>query len=165
MTTISLRLASIDDAQLIADLTRACWLNTVAANSAGHQESAEKVKSHLQHGGGFILLEQQQPIGSVRWLRSAATPDMMELARMGLLPAWRGKNLATYLLQAVLEQAQRDNVNELRLAIRSDQPRLLDFYAGFGFKLAPDLNYSHANPLLPAPFVMRRSIDAATRFR
>jgi hypothetical protein len=44
----------------------------------------------------------------------------------------------------------------LRLAVRSDQPKLIDFYTAYEFTLAEELEYSHANPLEPAPLVMRR---------
>jgi hypothetical protein len=47
-------------------------------------------------------------------------------------------------------------VEELRLAVRSDQPKLIDFYTAFEFELAEELDYSHANPAEPAPAVMRR---------
>ena len=116
MTDVSVRVASAGDAQLIATLTRACWRNTVAIDSAGHHESAATVDAQLQHGGGFILVAQRQAIGSVRWLHSPDTPSMIEVARMGVLPAWRGQQLAAVLLQAVLAQAQRDNRTELRAA-------------------------------------------------
>jgi hypothetical protein len=43
----------------------------------------------------------------------------------------------------------------LRLAVRHDQPRLLDLYAAYGFELAPELEYSRANPAEPAPVMMR----------
>ena len=50
------------------------------------------------------------------------------------------------------------DVAELRLGVRADQPRLLDLYAAFGFELAPELEYTHANPVEPAPTVMRRML-------
>ena len=47
-------------------------------------------------------------------------------------------------------------LNRLRLAVRADQPKLIDFYTAYEFELAEELEYSHANPLEPAPLVMRR---------
>jgi hypothetical protein len=32
-------------------------------------------------------------------------------------------------------------------------------YAAYGFELAPELEYAHANPLEPAPHVMRRVLE------
>jgi ribosomal protein S18 acetylase RimI-like enzyme len=150
-----LREATLDDAQLLADLTRAAWRDTVAVTSSGHRETAVQVAAQLQHGGAFILLVDEVPAGSVRWLPLDGAADIWEILRMGILPAWRGHHLSQHLLEAVLHHAQACDVDELRLALRADQSRLLDLYAAYGFELAPELDYAHANPLEPAPIMMR----------
>jgi ribosomal protein S18 acetylase RimI-like enzyme len=153
---ILVREATADDAQLIADLTRAAWAGKVSVTSSGHRETAVKVADHLRDGGGFILLDGDKPIGSVRWLPRDAEPDVWEILRMGVLPEYRGTNLSQYLLEAVIHHALAAGIEELRLAVRSDQPKLIDFYTAYEFELAAELEYSHANPLEPAPLVMRR---------
>ena len=75
---------------------------------------------------------------------------------MSILPAYRGNSLSQHLLEAVIHRALASDVEELRLAVRRDQTRLLDLYAAYGFELALELEYTHANPLEPAPTVMRR---------
>jgi ribosomal protein S18 acetylase RimI-like enzyme len=148
--------ATLDDAQLIADLTRSAWADKVAASSSGHGETAERVTRQLQEGGGFILLIDDRPAGSVRWLPLDAEPDVWEIMRMGVLPAYRGEGLSQNLLEAVIHRALAAEVDELRLAVRTDQSRLVDLYSAYGFEVAPELDYSHANPREPAPTVMRR---------
>lgn len=151
-----IREAGLDDAQLIADLTRAAWSGKVAATSSGHRETAARVLQQLQHGGGFILMMEEDAIGSVRWLPVESEPQVWEIMRMGVLPAYRGEHLSQHLLEAVIHRALGADVTELRLGVRADQPRLLDLYAALGFDLAPELEYTHANPAEPAPTVMRR---------
>ena len=107
-------------------------------------------------GGGFVLLLDDEPVGSVRWLPLDTENNCWEMLRMGVLPAFRGEALSQHLLEAVIHAAQTSGIEELRLGVRSDQPRLLDLYAAFEFELAPELEYSHANPNEPAPHVMRR---------
>lgn len=153
---ILVREARLDDAQLIADLTRAAWAGKVAVTSSGHRETAVRVLGHLQQGGGFILLHDETPIGSVRWVPLDTRSDVWEIMRMGVLPEYRGEHLSQHLLEAVIHHALTADVTELRLGVRADQPRLLDLYAAFGFELAPELEYTHANPLEPPPTVMRR---------
>lgn len=152
---VVVREATLDDAQLIADLTRAAWAGKVAVTSSGHRETAVRVRQDLQHGGGFILLREDQPIGSVRWIPLDSEPDVWEIQRMGVVPQFRGEHLSQHLLEAVIHEARAADVAELRLGVRADQERLLDLYAAFGFELAPELEYSHANPLEPTPTVMR----------
>lgn len=154
--SILVREAGLDDARLIADLTRAAWAGKVAPSSSGHEETAERVMLHLQQGGGFILLKGEDAIGSVRWTPLDSEPNVWEIMRMGVLPAHRGEHLSQHLLEAVIHRAQAADVDQLRLAVRADQARLLDLYAAFGFELAPELEYTHVNPVEPAPTVMRR---------
>jgi ribosomal protein S18 acetylase RimI-like enzyme len=79
-----------------------------------------------------------------------------EIVRMGVLPAYRGERLSQHLLEAVIHRALASDINELRLAVRNDQAKLLDLYAAFGFEIAPELEYTRANPVEPPPTVMRR---------
>ena len=153
---VLLRQATQDDAALIAELTRAAWSERVANASSGHRESAQQVSEHLGLGGGFILLDGEVPIGSVRWLPLESEAGVWEILRMGVLPQFRGQQLSQHLLEAVVHLAQASHIEELRLAVRHDQPRLLDLYAAHGFELALELEYAHANPAAPAPSVMRR---------
>lgn len=155
---LQMRAATSDDAQLIADMTRAAWSNKVAATSSGHRETAALVSQHLRQGGAFILTVNSQPAGSVRWLPSDSHPAIWEILRMGLLPYFRGNDLSRNLMDAIVKHALDNAVRELRLAVRTDQPRLLDLYATHGFATAPELTYSHANPSEPAPIVMRKKI-------
>jgi ribosomal protein S18 acetylase RimI-like enzyme len=153
---ILVREAGLEDIELIAELTRAAWSGKVAASSSGHRETPARVRDDLQQGGGFILLRDEQPVGSVRWAPVEGEPQVWEIMRMGVLPSHRGEHLSQHLLEAVIHCAQESGVNELRLGVRADQERLLDLYAAYGFELAPELEYTHANPLEPAPTVMRR---------
>lgn len=158
--SMQIREATLQDAQLIADLTRAAWAGKVAASSSGHRETAEAASYHLQIGGGFILLINDQAVGSVRWLPLPDQPGTWEMLRMSVLPAYRGANLSQQLIEAVIQQACLEGVTELRLAVRADQPRLLDLYSAYEFEEAPELEYTHANPLEAAPTVMRRILKS-----
>lgn len=155
---IVVRVADDADAELIAGLTRQAWSDKVSGSSSGHAETAEQVALHLRAGGCFLLVVDDAVVGSVRWLPLDSEPDVWEIARMGIVPAHRGGNLSQHLLEAVIHHGQACAVEELRLAVRADQPKLRDFYSALAFELAEELEYSHANPLEPAPYVMRRRL-------
>lgn len=151
-----IREASIDDAPLLAHLTRQSWADKVEGQTTGHQESSEEVEHELIHGGGFILLINEEPVGSVRWLPLDDESTVWEMRRMGVIPAFRGNALSQHLLEAVIHHAQAAGVLELRLGVREDQERLLDLYSAYEFELAPELDYTHVNPNEISPLVMRR---------
>ena len=153
---IVVREASNADAQLMAELTRAAWAGKVAASSSGHHETAQQVEAQLRHGGGFLLLIDDIPAGSLRWMPLDSDPAIWKISRMGVLPAYRGSHVSQHLLEAIIHHGLSCQAEELRLAVRRDQRKLIDFYAAFEFELAEELEYSHANPAEPAPMVMRR---------
>lgn len=154
--TLTIREATIADATLIAALTSSCWAGIVAASSAAHRETPAIVAQDLSGGGAFLLFAAQEPVGSVRWAVPDTNPHLWEIHRMGVLPAHRQQALSRLLLEAVIHAAGTCSIPELRLAVRHDQPRLLQLYVGYGFELAPGLAYAYANPAEPAPYVMRR---------
>ncbi|MBC7501945.1 MAG: GNAT family N-acetyltransferase [Herminiimonas sp.] len=153
---VIVREAESDDAALMAELTRNAWEHTVAASSSGHHEAPDRVTQHLRDGGGYILFVDDQPAGSVRWLPVEGDSDVWEIARMGVTARYRGESLSLQLLEAVIHRALAADIKELRLAVRTEQARVVDLYAAYGFELAPELEYGHANPDEPPPVVMRR---------
>jgi GNAT superfamily N-acetyltransferase len=159
MMDILVREATLDDAKLIADLTRAAWAGKVAVTSSGHRETAVHVGEDLREGGGFILLVDEVPAGSVRWRPLDAEPDSWEILRMGVAPGFRGKNLSQHLLEAVIHHAQAAEAEELLLAVPTGQTHLIDYYAAFEFELAPELECMPDNPLEPASAMLRRVLS------
>lgn len=155
------REATLNDAQLIADLTRAAWADKVAVTSEGHRETATSTLEHLESGGGFILLVDEQPAGSVRWLPLQDDPCTWELLRISVLPQYRGACLSQQLVEAVIHHAHIEDVDELRLPVRAEQRSLMNLYSAYAFEEAPELDYTHADPMEPAPIVMRRLLKNA----
>jgi GNAT superfamily N-acetyltransferase len=157
------RSATSADAGLIAQLTRDCW-RYKPANSSGHHESSDNVIKSLQQGIGFILELESIAIGSVRAYPVYTTTDhgeqigpiALEIARLGILPEYRGRKLSSWLMNAVTLAALHQGCEELRLAVREDEPELLRFYEQQGFFVDTSFTYSHANPNSPAPITMRK---------
>ncbi len=158
-----LRTATDADAELIAQLTRACWVGK-PENSSGHREDAAKVLESLRDGEAIIMELNGEPIGSVRYYPvyttlpdgSKAGPVALELGRLGILPEHRGRGLSTWLMNEVMMRAVTRGIEELRLAVRQDEPGLLEFYRRQGFFEDSSIAYNHANPNNPKPITMRK---------
>jgi ribosomal protein S18 acetylase RimI-like enzyme len=159
----TLRTATTADAELIAALTRACWVGK-PANSSGHREDAAKVLGSLRDGEAIIMELNGKPIGSVRYYPvyttlpdgSRAGPVALEIGRLGILPEHRGRGLSTWLMNEVMMRAVTRGIEELRLAVRQDEPGLFEFYRRQGFFEDASIAYSHANPNSPKPITMRK---------
>ncbi len=153
---ILVREAGVDDAELIAELTRLSWADKAAPASSGHREDVARVLHDLRLGGGFLLQVDGRAAGSVRWLPDDYEPAVWHIVRMGVLSAFRGAGLSQHLLEAVVHHALASGVNLLRLAVHADRSRLIDVYAAFGFELAPELGYDRARQPEAARSVMRK---------
>lgn len=152
------REATLNDAELIASLTRKAWANKLAPDACGRHETTATVIEHLHRGGGFLLFVDDIPAGAARWLPMDDNPDIWEIVRLGIIPAYRGQGLSQHLLEAVIHYALSADVDELRIAVDSDQTRLVDLYAAYRFDVAMELEYSDADSLEPSPIVMRRQL-------
>ena len=159
-----LRTATLEDAELIAQLTRQCWVGK-PANSSGHTETVEAVEKSLHDGTAIIMFLEGQAVGSIRYypVMGESTPEVTyygaiawEIGRLGILPAYRGRGLSTWLMNEVMIRATSKGIEELRLAVRTDEPGLLEFYKRQGFFEDSSITYSHANPNSVKPITMRK---------
>jgi ribosomal protein S18 acetylase RimI-like enzyme len=141
----------------VADLTRACWVGK-PSNSSGHFETAQNVQQSLQDGEIVIMELGGVAIGSVRIypVLENGYPIALEMARLGVLPEYRGRGLSTWLSNEVMIRATQRGIEELRLAVRTDEPGLVRFYERIGFFVDSSFSYSHANPNSPKPITMRK---------
>lgn len=153
---VLVREATLNDAQLIADLTRKAWKNRVTPTSAGHHETHDSVSVQLQTGGGFILLVDDVAAGSIRWISMDEDSGVWEIQRIGIVPQFCRMNLSQYLIEAIINHAKISEINELRLALHAGQDRLFDYYAAFGFESAPELEKPHREPDEPPPAILRK---------
>lgn len=159
VAAIEIRPAQPEDAEAIAGLVRQAWAGKVAANSSGHQETPEKVRLDLQKGFAWVALEGEKVVGSVRLVRHPHEIGVWEIKKLGVLGEYRGQGLAHQLMEALFHKAFDVGAKELRLAVRHDQQRLVEWYGQFGFQLEPHLGYSAANPNTPAPFVLAKKLE------
>ena len=152
-----LRNATFEDLDLLADLTRAAWVGK-PANSSGHFETAEVVQKGMLEGEIIIMELGGKPIGAVRIYPVFENnyTVALEMARLAVLPEYRGRGLSTWLTNEVMIRALHRGIEELRLAVRTDEPGLVKFYERLGFFVDPSISYSHANPNSPKPITMRK---------
>lgn len=158
-TPIAIRRATPSDGFLVEALTRRIWTGRVSAESTVFSETPETVAAQIAKGGAVILLAGDQPIGSGRWVAVPGPGGQgrwMEVKRIGVLPAYTGRGLGAQILEALEAMGLKQGVTGAQLAIRADQSRLIDFYAGLGYVLAEDVELTTPNPRSPPPIGMRK---------
>lgn len=98
-------------------------------------------------------------IGSGRWVPVPGPGEAgrwMEVKRIGVLPDHCKLGLGAVILGALEAAGRETGAEGAQLAIRADQLRLVDFYAGLGYVPADDVELTTVNPLSPPPFGMRK---------
>ena len=165
LSGIRIREARPEDGVLVEALTRRIWTGRVSEESTVFSETPDSVAAQLEKGGGAVLLDGGTPIGSGRWVPVPGPSGQglwMEVKRIGVLEAYRGQGFGDVILKA-LEQAGREAGAEgAQLAVRHDQVRLVDFYAGLGYVLADDVELTTLNPRSPPPIGMRKDFRTNT---
>jgi ribosomal protein S18 acetylase RimI-like enzyme len=156
---IAIRRATPADGFLVEGLTRQIWTGRVSAESTVFRETPESVAAQLTKGGGAVLLDGEIPIGSGRWVPVPGPRGQdrwMEIKRIGVLEAYRKRCLGELILTALEQAGQEAGAEGAQLAVRHDQVRLVDFYAGLGYVLADDVEITTPNPRSPPPIGMRK---------
>jgi len=156
-----LRLAQHGEAELLLDIMLRCWTGTVAPNSTAYGETAEAIAGQLKRGGGAIFVfDAETIVGSGRFLPVPGPPgdsrEWVEIKRIGILKSHRKLGLGAPLVAALETEAQRRGHPGAQLGVRSDQPRLVAFWASLGYVPADDVQMHTVNPLTPPPTTMRK---------
>ncbi|MCA8900235.1 MAG: GNAT family N-acetyltransferase [Hyphomonas sp.] len=156
---IAIRRATPADGVLVEGLTRRIWTGRVSLESTVFRETPETVAAQLARGGGAILLAGDVPIGSGRWVPVPGPEGdglWMEVKRIGVLADWRKRGFGDLILKDLEAQGREAGAAGAQLAVRHDQGRLVDFYAGLGYVLADDVELTTINHLSPPPTGMRK---------
>ncbi|HEU4740180.1 MAG TPA: GNAT family N-acetyltransferase [Meiothermus sp.] len=154
-----IRMAQLEDAQAIAQMIRIAWAGKVAPDSSGHYETADKVRADLEKGYGWVVEQDGKIIATVRLVPHPSERGVGEIKKLGVLAEHRKQGWGPKLMEVLEEKAQALGLEELRLAVRHDQYRLVEWYGSLGYTLNPQLVYSAANPLTPPPFVLHKNLE------
>lgn len=154
---VEVRPASPGDAGLMHRISLQAWRGTVNGNSTLFDETEEYVAGILERGGGFILMVDGEPAGSVRYFPTAQDPKVWEVKRLGVIAGLRGRDLGRRLMDAVIAAALREGIRALQIGIRADQPRLVRYYEAQGFTRDDAVTLSGGNPRTPPAITMTRA--------
>ncbi len=162
---MTIRSASLADGFLIHELTQAIWSGRVSPESTVFRETPETVSAQIAKGGAVILEDAGEPIGAGRFVfvppPRSGRARWIEIKRIGVLRGRQKAGLGRMIL-ASLEAAGREAGAEgAQLAVRTDQPRLVDYYLACGYELAGDVRLTTPNPRSAEPTGMRKWFERA----
>ncbi len=91
-------------------------------------------KGSILDGGGVIYLAQENAkiIGSAALIREH--DDVFELAKMTVIPEWRGKGVSKLLMDKCLDKARELKAKKIVLFSNSQLTAALNLYTRYGFR-------------------------------
>lgn len=153
-------LADVADAALVRAVMLRCWTGTVAENSSAYRETLEDIAQQIAKGGAVLLFRGEEAVGSGRYHPvpgpAGDAREWVEIKRVGVIRELRKRGLGAPLVAAIEQAAQVRGYAGAQLGVRHDQPRLIRFWEGQGYRLADDVQLHTVNPLTPTPTFMRK---------
>lgn len=147
---MTIRPVRIDDGQVVVDLLRRSFA-TVAERFGLTMKNCpqsvafyteQRFATDLDRGMQYYLLEDDgQPCGCVAL--EPATPDMVYLGRLAVLPEHRGKGLGRTLVHHIFAEAKRIGARRVEIGIIEADTRLKDWYRRFGFTPTGTKTFDH----------------------
>ena len=133
MDEISFRSLGRADADEAARLIRTAFAaqpRPTRPPSSALRETAETVAAKIAAGGGVGAFAGGALVAAALW---EANGDALHVARVSVLPAWRGRGLAGSLIAACEEEAKRRRIERMTLKTRLELPENGRLFERCGF--------------------------------
>ena len=149
MSSITIRVATADDAKLIVDISRRTFYDSFA--SFNTKENMDKFMQNdfsikrltaqvIDPGNIFLLADyENETVGYVRMLESHNPPDLgnieaIEIARIYSEQKTIGKGIGKFLMLKCFEIAKEKNKKTIWLGVWEHNIKAIAFYKKFGFE-------------------------------
>ena len=149
MNEIIVRAASLNDAELIAEMSRQTFYDSFAAQNTkddmdkfmNEQFNKEKLIKEVEEPGSlfFLAWEGKQPVGYMRMRDGERYPEFgnyssIEIARIYAIQAAIGKGVGTALVKMCMEIAKERERKLIWLGVWEHNQRAINFYKKWGFE-------------------------------
>jgi GNAT superfamily N-acetyltransferase len=126
----SLGRADADEAARLIRTAFAAQARPTRPPSSALGETAETVAAKIAAGGGVGAFAGGALVAASLW---EANGDALHVARVSVLPAWRGRGLAGSLIAACEEEAKRRRIECMTLKTRLELPENERLFERCGF--------------------------------
>lgn len=168
----TLRYATVDDAELIADISRQTFYDTFAAHNTKEDmdlflgQQFTKGKLMLEVGrreNVFLLAFQQHDVAGYVKLREHIHPSSLpfvptlEIARLYATEKFIGKGVGNMLMQTSLDIARQKNKQVVWLGVWEKNDRAIAFYKKWGFQKFDETDFLLGNDV-QRDWLMKREL-------
>jgi ribosomal protein S18 acetylase RimI-like enzyme len=159
---LTIRYATIEDAALIADISRQTFYETFSADNTKEDmdkflnEQFTKGKLMLEVGtpeNTFLLAYYGKELAGYVKLREGRSPELLhglpslEVARIYSMTNMIGKGVGKLMMQTSIEIAKQRDKQVLWLGVWEKNQRAIDFYTKWGFEKFDETDFLLGNDL------------------
>ncbi len=170
---LSIRYATLADAELIADISRQTFYETFADQNTKEDMdiflNVQFTKGRLMMEVGapdnmFMLAYSNEEIAGYAKLRETRHPrslnsnNAMEIARFYAMKNFIGKGVGNFLMQNCIDQALKKGKDTVWLGVWKENHRALKFYEKWGFKIFDECDFILGNDL-QKDWLMKKSLQ------
>lgn len=156
MTTITLRAATPDEAELVAETVRAGFAEyqgTLTPPSSAHKEDADSIGQKMAKGGAILAYVDSELAGCVLFYPQ---DDYLYLGRLAVLPTFRRQGIGKHLVGAVEAKAHEMGITNVHLGVRKALPSNQAMFESLGYKFVSA--HIHEGQTEPTFFVMEKHL-------
>jgi len=162
MSTLIIRIAGKNDAELIADISRQVFYETFSTQNTQEnmdifmtkQFSKQKLMEEVGSAGNIFLLAYDggKVAGYVRLKETEQEKDMdkmesIEIARLYAMTTKIGTGVGSFLMQQCIDTAKKMNKNKIWLGVWEKNYRAIRFYKKWGFEIFSEQDFVLGNDI------------------
>lgn len=170
---ISIRFATGEDAELIADMSRQTFYDTFASQNSvedmnkflNEQFTREALIKEVSTKDNIFLLayDQEEPVGYARLRENNNPPSLgstnaIELARIYATSNSIGKGVGKALMEKCIGLAEKGKKDFIWLGVWEKNQRAIDFYTKWGFEKFADHDFVLGNDV-QKDWLMKKKIQ------
>ncbi len=162
---ITIRNATVNDIDLIRELTFKVWPQTYSSSISKEQidymlemmYSKKSLADQIAEGSKFIIVQDNnKPVGfaSYKQVESA----IYKLDKIYILKTQQGKGTGKFVIEYILQQIKNEGASSLQLQVNRHNKNAKSFYKKNGFSVIQESDFEIGNDYFMNDYVMEKKI-------
>ena len=165
LNEITIRNATINDIELIRELTFKVWPQTYSSIISKEQidymlemmYSNKSLALQMAEGSQFIIVQDtKRPVGFASYKPVAI--NIYKLDKIYILQTQQGKGIGKFVIDYILQQIKDRSAESLQLQVNRNNINAKSFYEKIGFSIIQEADFEIGNGYFMNDFIMEKKI-------
>jgi len=165
LNEITIRNATINDIELIRELTFKVWPQTYSSIISKEQidymlemmYSNKSLALQMAEGSQFIIVQDtKKPVGFASYKPVAI--NIYKLDKIYILQTQQGKGIGKFVIDYILQQIKDRGAESLQLQVNRNNINAKSFYEKIGFRIIQEADFDIGNSYFMNDYVMEKKV-------